>query len=243
MERLQKKIAKSNIASRRAAEKMILDGRVSVNGIIVNKLGVKVSDKDEIKVDNKIINSQNLIYILLNKPTGYLSSNKDDKSRKIITDLIKDELKDLRVYPIGRLDYDVAGLILLTNDGNLTNKLTDSNLEIEKEYFIRIKGIVIRKKIVELRDGILLEDGKKFMPIEVNLAELNKENQSTLIRLVLREDRNEIIKKAIAIWGYKIKGMTRTSYSFLSLNKVARGKFRHLSPHEVKKIYSLNTKK
>ena len=120
MERLQKVIAKTNSASRRKAEEMILEGRVKVNGLVVTELGTKVNDDDIILVDNKPIKEAKKIYLLMNKPTGYISTTSDDKNRRIVLDLLTDEYKDKRIYPVGRLDYDSAGILLLTNDGELT---------------------------------------------------------------------------------------------------------------------------
>ncbi|VEU80692.1 pseudouridine synthase [Haploplasma axanthum] len=243
MERLQKVIAQSNVASRREAEKMIVDGRVAVNGKVITELGTKVNRTDRITVDGKVIKVATKKYLLLNKPTGYLSTTKDDKKRRTIIDLISTEYKDDRLYPVGRLDYDTAGLILLTNDGELTLKLTNPEMELEKEYFVRVKGIVIRKKIVELRNGISIGEKQKIKPIEVNLIELDKENQSTLIRLLLVDDKNEDIRKMMEVLGFPVKNITRTSYSFLTLEGVKRGGYRELSVHEVRKLHSIGTKK
>jgi len=236
MERLQKVLANANVASRRKSEILIKEGRVTVNGKIVTELGTKVSRKDVIKVDGKAIEQTKKIYYLLNKPTGYLSTVSDDKGRKTVIDLLKEEDRDKRVYPVGRLDYDSAGLLLLTNDGDLTYRLTHPKYEVEKEYLVRVKGIVIRKKIVELRKGLKI-DGEWMRPKFVRLRELDKENQSTLITVILTEGKNREIRRLFDALGYQVKKLTRIRYDFLTLDGVERGSYRTLKIHEIKRLY------
>lgn len=236
MERLQKILANANIASRRKSEEMILEGRVSVNGEIVKTLGFKVAKNDEILVDGKVINQSQKVYYLLNKPTGYLSTANDDKGRKTVIDLLKEHDKDKRVYPVGRLDYDSAGLILLTNDGDLTYRLTHPKHEIEKEYLVRVKGIVIRKEVVQLRKGLKI-DGVLMRPKFVRLIELDKSNQSSLLAIVLTEGRNREIRKLFEALNHEVKNLTRVRYDFLTLAGVERGAYRELKIHEVKQLY------
>ncbi len=236
MERLQKVLANANVASRRKSEILIKEGRVTVNGKIVTELGIKVSRKDVIKVDGKAIEQTKKVYYLLNKPTGYLSTVSDDKGRKTVIDLLKEEDSDKRVYPVGRLDYDSAGLLLLTNDGDLTYRLTHPKYEVEKEYLVRVKGIVIRKKIVELRKGLKI-DGEWMRPKFVRLRELDKENQSTLITVILTEGKNREIRRLFDALGYQVKKLTRIRYDFLTLDGVERGSYRPLKIHEIKRLY------
>ena len=236
MERLQKVLANANIASRRKSEEMIKEGRVSVNGGIVTTLGVKVGKNDDIKVDGKSINQTQKIYFLMNKPTGYLSTAKDDKGRKTVLDLLEIEDKDKRVYPVGRLDYDSAGLLLLTNDGDLTYRLTHPKYNVEKEYLVRVKGIVIRKKVVELRKGMKI-DGQLMRPKFIRILELDKDNQSTLLAVVLTEGRNREIRKLFEAINHEVKTLTRVRYDFLTLEGVERGRYRPLKIHEVKRLY------
>jgi len=242
MERLQKVLANANIASRRKAEEMILEGRVSVNGEIIKTLGVKVGKNDLIKVDGNAINETQKIYYLLNKPTGYISSSSDDKGRKTVLDLLTPEDKDKRVYPVGRLDYDSAGLLLMTNDGDLTYRLTHPSYEVEKEYLVRVKGIVIRKKVVELRKGFKI-DGILMRPKFVRLLELDKDNQSTLFTVVLTEGRNREIRKLFEAIGHEVKNLTRVRYDFLTLDGVERGSYRPLKIHEVRQLYGHTQRK
>lgn len=238
MERLQKVLAHSNVASRRKAEMMIADGRVKVNGQIVTEMGFKVSEKDDIIVDGKLISRAKKRYFLLNKPTGYISTTLDEKGRKTVIDLLGEELKDERLYPVGRLDSDSAGLILLTNDGELAHILAHPSHGVEKEYIVRVKGIMIRKQIIKLRQGLTIDSGEFAKPKYVSLISLDKEHQSTLLSIVLTEGKNREVRKLIEALGYNVKNLTRIRYDFLTLNGVERGSYRPLKVHEVKKLYA-----
>ena len=238
MERLQKVLANSNIASRRKAEEMIAAGRVSVNGQIVTEMGIQVSEKDEIKVDGKLISRATQRYFLLNKPVGYISTTADEKGRKTVIDLLDESLKNERIYPIGRLDSDSAGLILLTNDGELAQILSHPSHEVEKEYIVRVKGIVIRKDVVKLRQGLTIDDDYFAKPKFVHLISLDKEHQSTSLSIVLTEGRNREVRKLFEALGYPVKNLTRIRYDFLTLDGVERGSYRPLKVHEVKKLYA-----
>jgi len=238
MERLQKVIAKTNIASRRKAEEMILEGRVKVNGIVVTELGTKVSDDDIILVDNKAIKEAKKIYLLMNKPTGYISTTSDEKNRRIVLDLLTDDFKNKRVYPVGRLDYDSAGILLLTNDGELTQILTRPEFDVEKEYIVRVKGIIVRKKLIEFRKGVIIDNDYLAVPKSVNIIELDKNNQSTLLNIVLTEGKNRQIRKMFEAINHPVKTLTRVRYDFLTLEGIKRGGFRELTIHEIKKLYA-----
>ena len=237
MERLQKVLAQANIASRRKAEQFILDGRVKVNGEVITELGYKVNRLDQIEVDGKAILQAEHRYFLLNKPTGYVSTTSDEKGRKTVLDLLSKEDQEDRLYPVGRLDFDTAGLLLLTNDGDLTKMLTHPSHHIEKEYLVRVEGIIIRKKIVELRNGVIIDDSYKAVPKEVRLLELDKEHQSTLLSITLIEGKNKQVRKMIQSLGFKVKKLTRIRYDFLTLDGVERGSYRPLKIHEVRQLY------
>mgnify|MGYP001248580673 CR=1 FL=1 len=239
MERLQKVLAQSNVASRRKSEQLILEKRVSVNGVIVSELGFKVSKKDLITVDGVSIERADFKYYLLNKPTGYLSTVSDDKNRKTILDLFKPEHKNDRIYPVGRLDYDTAGLLLVTNDGELTRKLTHPSSNIPKQYLARVEGIVIKDKIRNLRKGVIIDKDYLAIPKEVQLMSLDKANQSTLIRLVITEGRNKQVRKMMDAIGHPVKKLTRDQYAFLTLEGVQRGAYRELKVHEIKMLKNL----
>ncbi|MCF7930329.1 MAG: rRNA pseudouridine synthase [Acholeplasmataceae bacterium] len=238
MERLQKVLAHANIASRRKSEEIILEGRVKVNGNVVTELGFKVEKNDKIEVDGKPIEMAQHLYFLLNKPTGYVSTTSDDKNRKTVLDLLDPELKDIRLYPVGRLDFDTAGLLLLTNDGEFTNLMTHPEHEIEKEYLVRVEGIVTRKKIVQLRNGVVIDDGYLAVPKEVRLLELDKNFKTTLISITLAEGKNKQVRKMMDAIGHPVKKLTRVRYDFLTLEGVERGTYRFLKIHEVKKLYA-----
>ncbi|OUM87804.1 pseudouridine synthase, partial [Parageobacillus thermoglucosidasius] len=157
MERLQKVIARAGIASRRKAEQLILQGKVKVNGKIVTELGVKVGPRDKVEVDGIPVEKEEPVYYLFYKPRGVISSVKDDKGRKVVTDFFKDI--DKRIYPVGRLDYDTSGILLLTNDGDFANLLMHPRYEIEKVYIAKVKKIPTREQLKQLEKGIMLEDG------------------------------------------------------------------------------------
>ncbi len=238
MERLQKVLAQANIASRRKSEEIILEGRVKVNGNIITELGFKVNKSDLVEVDGKPIKLAEHLYFLLNKPTGYLSTVSDDKGRRTIMDLLQEEHKNVRLYPVGRLDYDTAGLLLLTNDGDLTLHLTHPSYHVEKEYLVRVKGIMVRKKVIELRNGVIIDKNYKSIPKEVRQIELDKDNQSTLLSMTLIEGKNKQVRKMIEALDFKVKNLTRVRYDFLTLDGVERGKYRALKIHEVKQLYA-----
>lgn len=238
MERLQKVLAQANIASRRKSEELIVAGKVKVNGQVITELGFKVNKNDNIEVDGKPIKLAEHLYFLLNKPTGYLSTVSDDKGRRTVMDLLTEDHKDVRLYPVGRLDYDTAGLLLITNDGEFTQHLTHPSYHIEKEYLVRVKGIIIRKKIVELRNGVTIDKNYHAKPKEVRLIELDKKNQSTLLSITLIEGKNKQVRKMIEALGFKVKNLTRIRYDFLTLEGVERGRYRPLKIHEVKQLYA-----
>ncbi len=238
LERLQKILAEANIASRRKAEEMILQGRVKVNSEVITQLGYKVSLNDSIFVDGKPIERAEKQYFLLNKPRGVLSTTADDESRLTVVKLLTEEHRHIRLYPIGRLDYNTAGLLILTNDGDLTKVLTNPNNRISKEYLIRIDGIMIKEKIRQIRKGIMIEN-KLIKPLETQLIERDKTNQTTLVRLVIDTHQNKDLMLIFKALGHKIKKITRTRYDFLTLEGVERGKYRALKIHEIKQLHQI----
>jgi len=236
MERLSKVLAQAGVASRRKAEELIQSNRVKVNGQVVNVLGSKVTAKDVILVDDQPIQKEPLFYYLLNKPTGYLSTVADEHKRRNILDLFSAEDKRVRLYPISKLEYDTAGALIVTNDGELTKHLTQSQVEIESEYNIRVKGIVIKDKIRTLRRGIVIEQ-KLVAPKDVQILELDKPHQSTLIRILMQHADSKLVRKMFQALGHEVKNMTRIRYDFLNLEGIERGTYRILKSHEVKKLY------
>jgi 23S rRNA pseudouridine2605 synthase len=243
MERLQKVLAQANIASRRKAETIILEGRVKVNGVVVKELGTKVNKDDLIEVDGKAIEKAAPVYFLLNKPTGYVSTTSDEKGRKTVLDLIDQEHKNIRLYPIGRLDFDTAGLLLLTNDGEFTNILTHPEHEVEKEYLLRVQGIVIKDKIRQMRKGVIIDDDYLAIPKHVHILELDKQYKTTQLTIVLTEGRNKQVRKMFDAIGHPVTRLTRIRYGELTLDGVERGLYRPLKIHEVRKLYGYKSLK
>lgn len=236
MKRLQKAIADSGYCSRRKAEEKIAEGRVQVNGEIITTMGYQVSDEDIIIVEGKKINlAEKKVYYLLNKPREVISSVSDDKNRKTVVDLIK---SDLRIYPIGRLDYDTTGLILLTNDGELANKLMHPKNEIEKTYLAKVEGLISKEDILKLKRKLLIEGRPVFIKkVKIRKKDLKKE--MTLVEITIVEGRNHIVKKIFSAIGHEVIKLTRISYAFLTLDNLKSGEYRMLSLKEVKKLYSL----
>ncbi|MDE5412007.1 pseudouridine synthase [Alkalihalobacterium chitinilyticum] len=231
MERLQKVIAQAGVTSRRKAEQLIVEGRVSVNGQIVRELGVKVNaNKDDIEVNGVPIDREQPVYFLLYKPAGVISSVSDDKGRKVVTDFIEAEE---RIFPVGRLDYDTSGLILLTNDGEFANLLMHPRHTIDKVYVAKIKGVPTREQLKQLKDGIRLEDGKTA-PAKVKVLSVNKKNQTSIVQLTIHEGRNRQVRRMFEALGYQVMKLKREQYGFLDLTGLTPGEFRPLKPIEVK---------
>lgn len=234
MERLQKVIANSGITSRRKAEELIKNGKVKVNGEIIKELGTKVSDDDIIEVNNKVISKlEKKVYYLLNKPRGVISSVTDPNNRKTVVSLID---TDIRIYPIGRLDYDTTGLLLLTNDGELANILMHPKNEVEKKYIAKIEGELTPSEFYGLKKGIVIE-GRKVIPTHLKVRK--KTDTHSIVEIGIIEGRNHIVKKIFESLGHRVDKLKRESYAFLTLGNLKSGEYRELSLKEVKKLYSL----
>lgn len=238
-ERLQKVMASSGVASRRKCEEIILAGRVKVNGELVTELGTKISKKDIVEVDGKVLSREALVYFLLYKPTGYLTAVSDKLGRRVVMDLLPQELKkQYRLFPIGRLDYDTSGVLLITNDGDLSYRLTRSAKEIEKTYQVRVDGIIDQKAVNQLMKGIPL-DGKLTKRAKVEIVSFDKKNNSTLILLTITEGRNRQVRRMCESIGYPVKKLKRVSFGGVTLDGLSVGEIRALRPHEIKVLYSL----
>ncbi len=233
MERLQKVIANSGYCSRRKAEELIKNGKVMVNGKKIEELGFKVDGNDIITVENKILKKENKEYILLYKPRGVVTTTSDEKGRKTVLDLIE---TNKRLYPVGRLDYDTSGLLLLTNDGELTNILIHPKNEIDKVYIAKINGIMNGFEIKTLEKGVLI-NGKKTAPCKVKVRK--KEKDSSIIELTIHEGKNHQVKKMFETIGFKVLKLKREKLAFLNLSGLKPGEYRYLSIKEVKMLYSL----
>ena len=233
MERLQKVIAQSGYTSRRKAEELIIKGKVSVNGEIVTELGTKVSGNDEIVINGIHLSKEDKEYYLLNKPRGVISSVFDEHDRKTVIDFIK---TNKRIYPIGRLDYDTTGIILLTNDGELSNILMHPNSNVEKTYLAKLNRFFDKEDLFKLKRGVLI-DGVKCVPTKVRIKNNDLKKNTALVEITIVEGRNHIVKKVFENLGYLVDKLTRIQYGFLTLDTLKSGEYRKLSIKEVKKLY------
>ncbi len=237
-ERLQKIIAGAGVVSRRAAEKLISEGRVSVNRRVVRRLGVKAdAQKDEIRVDGKLISTEvSKKYLMLNKPGGYITSLKDPQGRPVVTDLIHDMSE--RVFPVGRLDYDSEGLLLMTNDGSFAQRLQHPKFAIPKTYMAKVKGNITRGKVRVIKNGIELDDGK-FVPSDIVLEKINR--KSCWIKLTIFEGRNRIIRRVFESIGHPVVRLKRIAISDIHLDDLEVGEYRYLRKREVERLLSLSS--
>ncbi|WP_026563971.1 23S rRNA pseudouridine(2605) synthase RluB [Bacillus sp. UNC41MFS5] len=236
MERLQKVIARAGIASRRKAEDLIKEGRVKVNGKVVTELGLKVSTSDRVEVDGIQIEKEEPVYFLLYKPRGVISSVNDDKGRKVVTDFFP-HLKE-RIYPVGRLDYDTSGLLVLTNDGEFANLLMHPKNEIDKVYVAKVKGIPLKENLRKLERGIRLEDGKTA-PARVKLLSADSKKQAAIVEITIHEGRNRQVRRMFEAIGHEVLKLKRERYGFLTLSGLRTGDARELTPHEVKQLRAI----
>ncbi len=236
-QRLQKLIAAAGIASRRHAEELITAGRVTVNGEVVKELGTKADpEKDHIKVNGKLINpqlqSREKVYVLLNKPKGYLSSVSDPEGRPLVTELLPPSLGKL--HPVGRLDFNTEGLLLLTNDGDFTNYVTAARNRIEKVYEVKVKGVPTESGIARLRRGITLEDGTRTAPAKITL--LHETQTNAWYEVLLHQGRNQQVRRMFELIGHSVLKLRRTRIGFLKDENLKPGYFRLLSPGEVARM-------
>ena len=236
MERIQKVIAQSGYCSRRKAEDFIKKGLVSVNGNIIREMGYKVNNDDYIEVEgNSIIDKESKVYYLLNKPRGVITSTSDDKNRKTVIDLIAD-LR--RIYPVGRLDYDTTGLIILTNDGVLANLLMHPKNKIDKVYIAKIEGIITKADIQKLEKGIVI-GGFKTSKSKAKIIRIDKNNNTSIVELTIHEGKNHQVKNMFKALNYNVLKLKREKIAFLTLDGLNSGEYRTLSIKEVKKLYSM----
>lgn len=238
MERLQKIISQAGVASRRESEKIIQQGRVTVNGKIVTEMGTKVTPgKDRIMVDGKPIAGEKLVYILLYKPKGIVTTLKDPQDRKTVASLVSDITQ--RIYPVGRLDYNTEGLLLLTNDGALTHALIHPSKKIDKTYIAKVAGRPSQEKLDLLRVGIQLEDGMTA-PAVINMIDFDRERNMTSLQITIHEGKNRQIRRMFEAIGSDVKQLKRVQFAFLTLEGLRRGSYRHLLPQEVEALQNIN---
>lgn len=236
MERLQKVIASYGYASRRKAEDLIRHGKVLVNGKVITELGTKVLANDIISIDGVIINKDvKHEYYLLNKPRQVISSVEDKLGRITVRDLINTEA---RIYPVGRLDYDTTGLIILTNDGDFANMLMHPSYEIEKTYVAKINKVLDKDDINKLKKGIVI-DNRKVDIKRFKVRKKDVEKNTSIVELTIVEGRNHIVKRIFENMRIDVIKLSRVSYAFLTLDGLKSGEYRKLSIKEIKKLYAL----
>lgn len=235
MVRLQKAIADLGYCSRRKAEELIVSGKVYVNGKQERELGTKVSTSDTIRVNNELLTRQEKEYYMLNKPREVVTTTKDDKGRKTVLDYID---TDKRIYPVGRLDYDTTGLILLTNDGEFANMMMKPNSKIEKTYIAKINGIMPKEDLISLKKGVII-DKRKCIPDRVKVKSIDKVNNNSIIEITIHEGKNHEIKKIFEHFHLDVLKLKRVKYGSLVLGNLASGKYKKLTSKEVKVLYSM----
>ena len=236
--RLQKIIAESGYASRRKAEELIVNGRVLVNGEVVNTLGIKVDEKAVIEIDGFVLEKEEKEYYIFNKPRGVVTTTKDDKGRKTVIDFFD---TDKRLYPIGRLDYDTTGVLLLTNDGDFAQLLTHPKNNIDKVYIAKVEGILDPYSQKLLRDGVVI-DGKKTSRAKVKVKKVDKKNNTCIVQIIIHEGMYHQVKRMFEAVGYSVIKLKREVYAFLTVDDLKPGQYRRLTPKEVHQLYALAKK-
>ena len=234
MERLQKIISESGYTSRRKAEELIKNGKVMVNGKIVTELGTKANYNDDILVEGKKIEKEEKEYYIFNKPRGVITSTKDDKGRKTVVDFFS---SNKRLYPVGRLDYDTTGIILLTNDGEFANMMLHPKNKIPKVYIAKLEGIIDGYSIKKIKSGIVI-DGIKCIPDRVKLKSADKKSNTCIVEITIHDGRNHEVKRIFESAGYNVIKLKRESIAFLTLQGLSSGEFRKLTIKEVKQLYA-----
>lgn len=240
-ERLQKYIARCGVASRRKSEELIATGHVLVNDVLITEMGYKVSKGDAIKVDGKIIEPvDQKKYYVMNKPRSCLSTVSDPKGRKTVISILPEALKQFRLFPVGRLDYDTKGVILLTNDGEFMNMLVGPKSNSEKEYLARVDGIVSKEEVFQLEKGVkILDDESRpytSRPCKCEVEEIDRKNNSCLVRITIQEGKYHQVKRMLEAVGHDVKRLTRVRFGTVSLGDIKEGEVRELTIHEVKSL-------
>lgn len=233
--RLAKFLADAGIASRRKAEKLIDEGRVKVNGIKVLEQGYKINpDTDKIEFDNRVVQREDKLYIILYKPGGYISSVYDPQGRPTVRELVTGI--NLRLYPVGRLDFDTEGILLLTNDGDFTNLMIHPRYEINKKYEALVKGHVTKSDINNLSKGVMLDDG---MTAPANVQIIKNIDNNTLLEIEIHEGRKRQVKRMCAAVNHPVISLKRTAFAFLTLGDLNPGEYRYLTSREVEQLKNL----
>ncbi|WP_307396641.1 pseudouridine synthase [Paenibacillus anaericanus] len=235
MERLQKILAGAGIASRRKCEELILKGKVEVNGEVVTTLGTKADPAvDVISVEGKTIGAEKKLYVVFNKPKGVITSASDPQGRKIVTDYLKSIPE--RLYPVGRLDYDTEGLLLLTNDGEFAHLLTHPKHHVPKTYIATVKGVPHGSALDKLKNGILLEDGITA-PAEVEYQDIDPEGKFSTISITIHEGKNRQVRRMFEAIQHPVTKLKRISFGELFLGNLKRGLYRYLTKEEIEGLF------
>ncbi len=232
MERLQKVIASSGYTSRRKAEELITAGKVKVNNEVVTILGTKVTSKDIITVEGKLIKTEEKVYYVLYKPVGYVSTTSDEFGRNTVMDLVS---SSKRVYPVGRLDYDTSGVLLLTNDGEFTNLMTSPKNHVEKEYRVKLEGLLRKEESTLICRGIKL-DNYKTKKAKIKDVSYNKKSLTTLATIIITEGKYHQVKKMFEFTGHKVLKLKRVRFGVVNLDNMKTGEHRLLKPYELKQL-------
>lgn len=237
MERLQKIMAQAGVASRRKCEQLITEGRVRVNGDVVRELGYKADPQcDRIEVDGQMIAREEHVYFLLYKPTGYITSVTDPQGRRTVLDLMRGV--GARIYPVGRLDYDTSGLLLLTNDGEFAHYITHPRYELDKVYEAVVRGRIDDTALRKLREGIMLEDGMTA-PAKAECLASDARRGTSTVRLTIHEGRNRQVRRMCEAVGHPVMQLARVRLGFLTLDGLKAGEYRALTASEVKKLQQM----
>lgn len=233
--RINKYIAHAGVASRRKAEELIKNGHVTINGTVVDNLVTQVKASDRVEIDGSPIYNEEKVYYLLNKPRGVISSVSDEKGRKTVVDLLP-EVRE-RIYPVGRLDWDTSGLLILTNDGDFTDKMIHPRNEIDKVYLARVKGIATKENLRPLTRGVMV-DGRKTKPAHYHIVKVDKEKNRSVVELTIHEGRNHQVKKMFEEVGLLVDKLSRIRFGTLDLAGLRPGEFRKLSKKEISQLHN-----
>ena len=234
-ERLQKYMARCGVASRRKCEEIILSGRVLVNGIKITELGTKISPgNDIIEIDGKkILPEEEKVYIILNKPEGYITSVSDEKGRKTVLELIN---VNERIFPIGRLDYNTSGLLLLTNDGEIYNKVIHPRVEVKKTYIAKVNGVFTESEMKKFRSGVDIGD---YITAPANIKMLSSNKNTCKVEIKIHEGKNRQIRRMCDKFNHKVLELKRVKLGKLTLNSLKKGEWRYLTKEEIEYLYNL----
>ncbi len=229
--RINKYIAQSGFCSRRKADEFVLDGKVKVNGVVITMLGYEIRTKDKVTIDGKLLRADKLEYYKFYKPTGYITTKSDEKGRKTIYDILPDEYKHLN--PVGRLDKDSSGLIIMTNDGNLAYELTHPSIKVAKTYIVKVDGKLNDEQLKKLSDGIEIEKGK-IAYCDWTILEQTK--QHTLFEIILYQGLNRQIRKMFEFLGYNVINLKRIRHANIELTGIKKGQIKQIKPRQIKEL-------